>query len=145
MKYCATCSLKAPDRATCMRTGAPISPTEDYCNHHTYTIYTCEQCGQLMTAVGTYIDHNSNKLLCAKCNDAYGTCPTCANGNACDFETNPSPLPKVVVQVVRQGPMTSQTQVKNPERIAITCATNCGCYNNGICCKEFRTCANWKE
>jgi hypothetical protein len=98
-----------------------------------------------MTAEGTYIDHTTGQLLCAKCNEAYGTCSACADSNTCDFETNPSPLPKVVVQVMRQGPVTSQTQIKNPERIAITCAVNCACYHNGICCKEFGTCANWKE
>ena len=59
----------------------------------------------------------------------------------CSFENDPSPLPKIVQKQVRQGNMTAITQVRNPERIEITCKKDCPCYDPEFeCLRQFGTC-----
>lgn len=84
--------------------------------------------------------------MCGNCFSMAGTCGLCENGTLCDFETNPSPLPKQVQKVIRQGNAIIQTVVKNPERIRETCLKNCPCCDpNFGCFKENGTCGIYKE
>ena len=65
------------------------------------------------------------------------TCVTCYNGKLCDFENNPSPLPKQVQQTQRMGNAVMTQVVKNPERINITCKNGCACWSDELgCIKE---------
>lgn len=99
----------------------------------------CNYCGNPNTPV---VD-TDGICSCARCFHSFGTCAMCVNRQYCDFETNPSPLPKQVQQTIRQGNMTLQQVIKNPERIALCCG-NCPCYDTE-CRKEYGTCANYKE
>lgn len=81
---------------------------------------------------------NPIQLYCTDCYPYIGTCATCVNGRTCAFETDTSiNIPPVVTKVMRQGNMTIQTQVKNPDRIEQTCAKGCPCFTpEGHCLKE---------
>lgn len=62
----------------------------------------------------------------------------------CEFETNPSTIPKVVQQRIQQGPMTSIVQVKNPTRVEMFCK-NCKCFDEEFgCLKENSCCGDWQ-
>ena len=146
IKYCATCALLAPDRPVCRFTGREVNPNESFCSEHVDELKVCDLCGQ--PYVGPDIIHFKNGesiyITCQHCQSQMGTCAMCTHGNECKFETDPSPIPAVVNKVVRQGNMTMQTQVKNPERIKITCEAGCPCWDpEAECCKEFSTCGNY--
>ena len=82
--------------------------------------------------------------LCEDCLNATGTCQMCEFSKTCDFETNPSTLPKVVQKVVQRGNMQMATQVRNPEREKITCAAGCKCYNEKYgCSRQDNLCINY--
>ena len=102
----------------------------------------CNFCGQ----PAKIVDGESMICLCHRCYSLLNTCNACINGAKCDFETNPSPLPKQVQQTVRQGNMTMQTVVRNPARTDITCKAGCPCFSEEFgCLKENGVCANYKE
>jgi hypothetical protein len=112
-------------------------------------VVTCAWCGTTFPTKQLTIlisEGNQNQIICSNCASHTGTCATCLHGRECAFENDPSPLPKIVQKVVQQGPMKTVTQVKNPDRIAITCAKGCPCYDaeNG-CLPELdgHTCGNY--
>lgn len=68
----------------------------------------------------------------------------CEFAKTCDFETNPSTMPKIVQKVIQQGNMQMATQVRNPEREKITCAAGCKCYNETYgCSRQDNLCINY--
>ena len=96
---------------------------------------TCTHCGRPITGRQVFIEHDLQAPFCQQCIHFFGGCPTCVRADVCDFETNPSPLPKQVAQVIQQGNMTMQTIVRNPEREEITCK-KCPCYHEEWgCCR----------
>ena len=120
-------------------------PTEKNCKCPLYmsSYDTCAFCGQPILDGGVY-DTVTNELFCKKCGHQLGTCATCLTARECRFETDPSPVPKVVQQTVRRGNMTSSFPVKNPSRIEITCQNGCPCFDaEKGCLREFSTCGNW--
>lgn len=105
----------------------------------------CAYCGK-ENCVPAVIDSNTNAVICANCYVHCNTCAMCQQVRFCDFETNPSSLPKQVQKFVRQGNMTIQTVEKAPSRIEITCAAGCPCFDPEFgCLKQNGTCANYKE
>lgn len=102
----------------------------------------CDFCGQ----PATIIDAETFTLFCDRCFSVTKTCGACIKSTQCDFETNPSPLPKQVQKTVRQGNMTMQTVVKNPARIQL-CCTGCDCFDieSQGCFKENGVCSNYNE
>lgn len=102
----------------------------------------CNYCGQAPVKV---INENCTGA-CERCASLFGTCSMCLNGVNCEFETNPSPMPKQVMQTIRQGNMVMQTVVPNPERIKAFC-TNCSCYgiDPPMCLRQFGTCGQYNE
>ena len=110
MKTCETCGFRDLKNSVCQVFGHAINPKDD----------------------GTF------GFYCKECVAAFSTCETCKHATECDFETNPSSLPKVVQKQIRQGNMMTVTQIKNPDRIEITCKNGCLCYDteNG-CRKQF--------
>jgi hypothetical protein len=70
------------------------------------------------------------RVFCPNCHAMLGTCGLCADNGKCDFETNPIPIPKQTMRVMRQGNAVVQTMVINPDRIAETCAKNCKCWDH---------------
>ena len=149
IQYCKTCGIKAPDSNTCQLNGTIIDPETDYCSKHASELKICDMCHQ--PYLGQDVIHCQNgeyiKITCMNCASKMGHCVTCAHGINCKFETDPSPIPPVVNQVIRQGNMTMQTQVRNPERIKITCAAGCPCWHTddegGFCCREYSTCGEY--
>ena len=81
------------------------------------------------------------RVICQKCNEMLHTCALCKNGQTCAFDNDPSPIPKQIQKQYRNGPMISVVQEINPERVAITCAKGCFCYDpeNG-CLRQYNTC-----
>lgn len=138
--YCKSCrfaGLQTPNM--CGLAGWQITDT-DFCSKHRRSVMTCDTCGRVIVSGGVYFD---NHLICNHCLSLLGTCEICRFGNTCEFETNPSPLPKFVQKEIRQGNMSAVTQVMNPERIHITCEKGCKCFDkkNG-CLKQIGSCPN---
>lgn len=102
----------------------------------------CDYCGN---PASTVVDSEGN-CSCVNCCQKFYTCIMCTKVHECEFETNPSPLPKVVMQTIRRGPAVMQTQVRNPQRIAEFCH-KCQCWNSEeeFCAREDGWCKNYSE
>lgn len=102
---------------------------------------SCDLCGKLILSGGVY---ENGKIFCDDCGHQLGNCVTCRQRSICTFETDPSPVPKVIQQTVRNGNMTSSFAVRNPNRVEITCKKGCVCWDeeNG-CLREFNSCGKW--
>ena len=107
----------------------------------------CNYCGRENPCfIITVFNDDTPTAMCPNCAQYIGTCSLCPNGVKCEFETNPSPLPKQVQQTIRQGNMVAQTIVRNPERVKAFC-TDCQCYNIDLsaCSRQFGTCGKYNE
>ena len=102
----------------------------------------CNYCGRFAST----IINQDGTGACKQCASLFGTCGMCLNSVNCEFQTNPSPLPHQVQQVVRQGNMTMQTVVQNPERVQAFCIP-CMCWNSidNCCNRQSNTCSNYNE
>ena len=140
-KSCAFLGLKAPE--ICALSGLKMKEEEEYCSRHSNSFQKCAICGSPVISHDGIID--DGHLICQSCFFHLNSCHFCRFGNTCEFETDPSPLPKYVQKQIRQGNMTAVTQVMNPERIHITCEKGCICYSseNG-CMKQKGSCSNSK-
>lgn len=142
-KTCGTCAHRQPQTQNC-----PLLKREtadaDSCPFHTSQLTKCSKCGVTIIR-NSEIFYCGEHTLCLRCQSQHGYCETCRNASTCSFETDPSPIPKVITQQIQQGPMIIQQQIRNPERIKITCANNCKCYDSELgCLKENRCCGNWE-
>ena len=107
----------------------------------------CEYCGRENPQyILTRYAEDRIVLTCPNCAQFFNTCRLCSHAQFCEFETNPSPLPKQVQQTIRQGNMIAQTVVRNPDRIKAFCF-ECPCWNteNQCCGREFGTCGRYDE
>ena len=141
IKYCRTCRILDPRQNVCQLSRQPVDPNKDYCTKHQEDIYQCERCHQA-TLMPFFTRHGDLwHVYCGDCIQLLNTCAFCKGIEKCDFETNPSSLPKLVQKQVRQGNMVSITTVKNPERIRQTCENGCNCFSaeNG-CMRDFNYC-----
>lgn len=139
MKTCETCGFRDSKNSVCQVFGHAINPKVDYCSKHATNIILCNRCKRpLLDALIMADNDGTFGFYCKECVEAFSTCETCKHATECDFETNPSSLPKVVQKQIRQGNMVTVTQIKNPDRIEITCKNGCVCYDaeNG-CRKHF--------
>ena len=97
----------------------------------------CEICGQpIGRLAGTILEQDSKEvwhIYCARCAELLKTCQACSA--PCEFETNPDPMPKVVMKTIKQGNMVMQAQVMNPDRVNKFCP-NCFCYDEDNGCKR---------
>lgn len=134
-KFCRTCRILDPRQNVCQLTNRPKDPDKDYCSDHQAILKTCDNCGNITLESILTPDLTEWRTLCSQCASKLSTCAFCRNGDKCDFETNPSTLPKIVQKRIQQGPMVSLTTVKNPDRIKETCEKNCDCFD-----KETQTC-----
>ena len=140
IKYCSTCRLRDKQKKVCLLFGVPMED-RDYCSKHADEIILCDICGNPLLGPTYVEDDGDEKLLryCERCHQAFQTCQLCSKMQECEFETNPDPMPKIVMKAVRQGNMMMQTQVKNEERVQKFCHS-CHCWlGDGIdaCGKEF--------
>ena len=151
MYYCKTCGasqnrLDVPTHRFCLRYRTPVADT-DFCSKHIDEPYVCDICGRAFLNPPTLYEINSGFIsICSECDQSIGYCPTCKHNTSCNFETNPSTLPKVTMRQVRQGNMIIQTQVKNPDRINITCAQDCPCFDpkTSECLKTVGACHQYQ-
>lgn len=124
-----------------------VNPEIDYTNGTQSLV--CDACGQsrLIDYICYCKDDSANmKILCPSCYSKTNTCYMCRSAQTCDFETNPISIPPVVMKTVRRGPMVTQTQIRNPDRVAETCAKNCSCYDpEKGCLRELGWCSSYKE
>lgn len=100
----------------------------------------CNYCGQ---APARIINTNGTGA-CDRCAQLFGTCHLCLNSvRPCEFETNPSPIPKQIQKTVRQGNVQMQTIIDNPERIEAFCH-KCPCWCDA-CGRYDGTCGSYNE
>ena len=141
---CKTCALRRPQDSLCLLNNRKVHPENDFCSKHQQELSTCSICGQPMIDFVIEINEDQVRFVCINCHSLSNTCTRCRNKSSCAFETDPSPIPKVVEKTIKQGPMISVTKVKNPSRIDITCREKCSCFDPSFgCLKENNTCANY--
>jgi hypothetical protein len=136
MKYCKTCAYFDENKNMCALSGLFMDGEKDYCSKHADVLLHCDVCGNIMLTSGSILEIDSNgecHQFCARCAELLKTCQACSA--PCEFETNPDPMPKVVMKTVRQGNMQMQTQIMNPERVEKFCPS-CGCYDQEVGCKR---------
>lgn len=137
--HCNTCGLRDPSQPVCLLTGRKINPAADYCSVYCRNPHKCTHCGKIVL---DFIIEEPN-IFCYQCLDRLSTCEGCSKYIPCGFETDPSPIPKMIVKTIRQGPIIQQMQIPNPDRIAITCKLNCPCWNGEYCGRETNYCTNY--
>jgi hypothetical protein len=120
----------------------------DYCSHYLpkdMGITECCYCGQL--TINPILDYKTKTeecvLMCGKCLQSMGTCRMCKKSCRCEFEENPSTIPKIVRQRIQNNGMTIETDVLNPTRIELFCK-NCDCFNGEECMRNYNTCSNYE-
>ena len=147
-RTCGQCALMQHNGGICpvFKTAQP--PEHPGCNYHTLELNPCALCGNHMPKGTQFIDvtiPGKTIIYCGNCKQHISHCPTCVNGKECRFETDPSPLPKIVQQEIRQGNMISVTTVRNPERIRETCQNGCPCFDTEFgCSRQINYCGNYK-
>lgn len=140
-KHCGQCALRNPSQQVCQITGWSYEDKDPACKNFCNHLSVCEYCGRAYPSIMNILDE---RLICEDCLNATGTCRMCEFAKTCDFETNPSTLPKVVQKVVQQGNMQMATQVRNPERKKITCEAGCKCYDEEYgCSRQNSLCINY--
>lgn len=141
IQHCKSCQLFFPQKGICRRTGTAVNPEEDYCSQPVNVLYQCEKCGTALVKPSLVPDGDSWHTLCNNCMKLLNSCHFCKNVNTCEFETNPSPLPKQVQRRIQQGTMIAVETIKNPDRIREFCQKGCPCYSEEFeCMREFNYC-----
>lgn len=143
---CGQCALMQHNGGVCPYFNEKFPPETNGCPKGVTFLTTCEICGRLTdTPIIDVTDENHPHMWCPSCHNLSGHCPTCIKGNECLFETDPSPIPKVVQKEIRQGNMITVTQIMNPERIRQTCQKGCTCFDPEFgCLKQNNCCGKWK-
>ena len=124
----------------------PVDVHAQACKKCQTELHFCENCGNLLLELGILFTHKGGYIeICNDCKRQRGTCKSCIELDTCDFETNPSSLPKYVMKEIRQGNMIAQQQIPNPERIRQTCQNGCKCWDEELgCLKQNGCCGSWK-
>lgn len=142
-KNCGSCALYRSN--SCALSGQR-KDKDDFCSQHRKHIYPCQVCGKEYIKGVLYSWDNNNYIeICGHCHEAASTCVLCEHGQHCAFEEDPSSIPKVIPQTIRQGNTIIQTTVKNPERIRKLCH-KCQCFDaeENSCNREFNHCGKQK-
>lgn len=146
---CGKCAIWQLNNGACSYFKEKIPADHQACPKFTQDIFRCESCGKYIRfpTVSTGTEEDSKTLiLCESCANHIGECGTCINFKRCKFQNSPTTEPLFIQKTIRQGNMTMQTQVKNPDRIAKTCY-HCACWNTTeeYCNKETcNTCGKYK-
>ena len=149
-RTCGECALRQQTGGVCPLFNKAVSADEGGCPSFTGTQIFCELCHNLIIGTGNALIDitipGETHSICKQCQKLIGHCNTCRRASACAFETDPSDLPKVIQQQVRQGNMISVMTVKNPSRIDITCKKGCPCFDSEIGClrESNNSCGNYK-
>lgn len=148
-KTCQTCGYSSLNTQQCPLIGYKYQQNEkDICPHWIRELVVCGQCNQIIPIHNyclTKFSDGTHKPICENCLKLSGTCGGCSKSTTCDFETNPSPIPKAVQKRIQQSNQIMVVTVKNPDRIRETCQKNCECFSEEFgCCRELNTCSNYK-
>ena len=149
-KYkCKTCSYvgQLQDGSTgCSKFNIKIDLNKDGCSWHKSNAVTCCVCGKVDdNMILLYGATDDIYPFCSECYEYHHTCRLCKNGNICNFKADKSE-PQIVSQTIRQGFVTMQQQIKNPNLVKKHCAS-CKCsWNSENCHKDDNgvTCPNWQ-
>ena len=143
---CRTCGLADLKQNKCRVNGSAIEPDKDFCSKHNKNPVVCERCGNITLQPIIVQDGNNWHIMCGNCSiGKLNTCAFCEHSSKCEFETNPSELPKLIQQQIRQGPMISVQTIKNPDRIRETCQILCDCFDAKFgCMRESNYCDKYK-
>ena len=149
-KSCSTCGFAALGQPQCPVIGIPIDPSANHsCPYYAKELTYCERCKQIIpnSAIYSRAADGSWKIYCKNCSSLSGTCGGCLKSSTCDFETNPSPIPKAVEKRFQQGNIITIQTVKSEERINETCAKNCECFDHETrtCCREYNCCNKYED
>lgn len=151
-KSCLTCGYRNLNPQQCPLIGYQYTEndTNAVCPYWVDEVVTCAVCGQIIPKKNYCLTHFKDgtwKPTCENCLKLSGTCGGCSKSSTCDFETNPSPIPKAVQKRIQQGNQIIVTTVKNDERINETCAKNCECFDHETrtCCREYNCCRNYED
>lgn len=114
--------------------------TEDsFCPEYTESPYTCEMCGNHIPTTKVMYEAGIKTpwhLLCTECSQKLSSCVACKHSQICSFQQDTSIKEQpYIAKTMQHGVAIMQTQVKNPQRIQLTC-TKCPCYINEACLKE---------
>lgn len=144
MKTCSTCGFG--NSQGCYH---QLSPSRK-CPAYTPLDETCELGNHPILPQNKVIfldDAGTAHIVCDSCYAQLNTCGNCTKNLGCAFETDPSPLPKIVVASTAQSGMTIRQEVRNPERISATCAVACPCYSSTFssCSRLNSICANFQS
>ena len=149
LRKCKTCGFLDSASSKCRLTGRQKDPNADYCSEHNDSPYKCMRCGSIMLDPNIDIIDGEAYIFCDRCFNEVLGCAGCENAKECLFETDPSPLPKLVQQQIRQGNSIFTTTIRNPARMDITCV-KCGCYEHptdpsklGQCLREQGWCSKY--
>ena len=150
MRNCGSCALRSLTRDhSCPVFQETFRDDEPGCPRYKSDLINCDMCGNPIIGTETIFlntqDQSQKRIYCEQCSSLVGKCPTCRFQRVCDFETNPSPLPKTIQQQIRQGNAVMMTEIRNPERVAATCEKNCSCFDKEFgCMKQNDFCMKWR-
>ena len=148
-KSCYTCAYRTLNPQQCPLIGYNYADDRNQvCPYHTTELPKCDICGQITpNSMFTQKSDGSWIHICKNCQSKSGTCGGCSKSSTCDFETNPSPIPKAIQKRIQQGNQIMVTTVKNDARINETCAKNCECFDHETrtCCRENNTCGKYED
>lgn len=142
MKTCGRCGFQSSDGEHCGLTGIPVDPKTDGCTKGQTSPIQCDICNKFIFGIKTLIpkEDGSIGIVCGNCANHLTSCRTCSKSVFCDFETNPSKIPKMIQKRIQQGSMISVSTVKNPDRIEVTCKKNCECFSENFGCLRENNC-----
>lgn len=147
-KTCATCGFRTLNPQQCPLISYPYTNSEDeVCPYWVDQVIKCDYCGQVIFKYAILEASDGTwKCLCEQCSGLSGSCRMCSKSTTCDFETNPSSIPKAVQKQIRQGNMITVQTIKNPARTDATCRVNCQCFSEEFgCLRENGTCGNYND
>ena len=141
MKY--NCGFLDPSTQQCQILGMHVpDPGSCHCPHYRKDLIKCTNCGRILLTSPVY---DGEDTFCAECAKLSGTCGLCRNLTTCAYESDPSPLPKVVQRREERDGMVFITTGRNPEREQALCTT-CNCWLPDLgCCRQYATCGNYER
>jgi hypothetical protein len=142
-KTCGTCALQKQNGGICPLFGEHFEDHLAACPKHQEELKLCDVCGAI--TLDPILNLDDNKYWCSQCQTQKYHCVTCNRGKECVFQTDPSPIPKIINKEIRQGNMIAVTQIPNPERVEKTCKINCACFDAKLgCLKQNNYCEKWR-
>lgn len=147
-KSCLNCAFHEVNPQRCPLIGYSYSGDgNQVCPYWVNELPKCEICGNIDPNYVLFLGKDETKYIkaCSQCKELSGTCRLCSKNSTCDFETNPSPIPKAVEKRIQQGNQIIVTTVRNEERIRETCQKNCECFSEEFgCLRENGTCGKYE-